>query len=204
MLSQSAKTLRNHDSKTLNESSKANNSGDDTEDEDSNSDKENEIMDDKENDQDWTPALIVEPSPRIIPTSKRAGRKPLGELITLMPEESDLSEYEKLRIKRIAEQRAMLDAMKEASCTLSNAILPKPIPRRMTKVRSAVIPSTRKEPPLLRSKRTRHNSNGSSIHSSEMGETDSFVYLPAKGRYDLYSDDEDDEYRPKVSICLII
>ena len=92
----------------------------------------------------------------------------------------------------------MLDAMKKASICYSNSVIPKQTPRRMTQVRSAYLPHTRKDPPLLRSKRPRHNSNGSSIHTSETGGTNTFVYLPAKGRYDLYSDDEDEEFRPKV------
>ena len=198
ILSKKVKNLSTRDSKILDESKQETACGDDMDDEECNSDKENELIDDKENDHDWTPDLIAEPSPKIIPPTKRTGRKPLGELITLLPEESELSEYEKLQLKRKAEQRVMLDAMKKASMCLSDAVIPKPTPRRMTKVRSANFPPTRKDPPLLRSKRTRHNSNGSSVHSSETGETDPFVYLPAKSRYDLYSDDEDDEYRPKV------
>ena len=71
--------------------------------EDDTSDKENEYMDDKENDSDWIPDSVAEVSQKTIPTSSRGGRKPLGELITLIPEERDLSEYEKLQIKRKAE-----------------------------------------------------------------------------------------------------
>ena len=169
--------------------------------EDDNSDKENEYMDDKENDLDWTADSVAEVSQKTIPTSSRRGRKPLGELITLIPEERDLSEYEKLQIKRKAEQRVMLDAMKKASINLSKAVIPKPVRRQMVKSKAAYFPSTRKEPPILRSRRNRHNSRGSSNQSSETGETDDFVYLPAKREYDLYSDDEEDEYdsyKPKV------
>ena len=169
--------------------------------EDDNSDKENEYMDDKENDSDWIPDSVAEVSQETIPTSSRGGRRPLGELNTLIPEERDLSEYEKLQIKRKAEQRAMLDAMKKASINLSKAVIPKPVRRQMVKSKASYFPSTRKDPPILRSRRNLHNSHGSSNQSSETGETDDFVYLPAKRKYDLYSDDEEDEYdsyKPKV------
>ena len=168
----------------------------DDSDEESHSDKENEIMDNKENDGDWCPDENSSSSSRVVPTIKRKGRKPFNELITVVPEEQELSEYEKLRLKRIAEQKSMLDAMKKSSKSLSNAILPKPNPRKVFKSRSVHIVPTRKNPPVLRSRRLATDSS----KSSEDGETDSFVYLPAKREYDLYSDSEDEEFRPKVSI----
>ena len=168
----------------------------DDSDEESHSDKENEIMDNKENDGDWCPDENNSPSSKVVPTIKRKGRKPFSELITVVPEEQELSEYEKLRLKRIAEQKAMLDAMKKSSKSLSNAILPKPNPRKIVKSRSVHIVPTRKNPPILRSRRLATDST----KSSEDGETDSFVYLPAKREYDMYSDSEDEEFRPKVSI----
>ena len=168
----------------------------DDSDEESHSDKENEIMDNKENDGDWCPDENNSPSSKIVPMIKRKGRKPFSELITVVPEEQELSEYEKLRLKRISEQKAMLDAMKKSSKSLSNAILPKPNPRKVIKSRSVHIVPTRKNPPVLRSRRLATDAT----KSSEDGETDSFVYLPAKREYDLYSDSEDEEFRPKVSI----
>ena len=162
------------------------------------SDKENDCMDDKENDEDWSPDNIIErPMVTITVTSKR-GRRPLGELRTLPPEETEISEYEKIQKKRKAEQRAMLDAMKTASMSLSNAIIPKPVRRQIAKIRHTNFGPSRKEPPILRSRRTRQNSHGSSEQNSEMGDSDSFVYLPAKRKYEFYSDDEEDEYKPKV------
>ena len=153
-------------------------------------------MDNKENDGDWCPDENSSPSSRVVPTIKRKGRKPFSELTTVVPEEQELSEYEKLRLKRIAEQKSMLDAMKKSSKSLSNAILPKPNPRKVFKSRSVHIVPTRKNPPVLRSRRLATDSS----KSSEDGDTDSFVYLPAKREYDLYSDSEDEEFRPKVSI----
>ena len=84
---------------------------------------------------------------------------------------------------------------KKASKSLSDAILPKPNPRKVVKARSVQIVPTRKIPPVLRSRRLQ---NGSNESSTENGDTDSFVYLPAKREYDLYSDSEDEEFRPKV------
>ena len=168
------------------------------EDDDSDSDKENEYMDDKENDEDWDPIQAISPPQKTIPMLSKPGRKPLAELISLVPQERDLSEYEKLQLKRKAEQRAMLDAMKKASLSLSKAVIPKKVVRQIVKVRKSNFAPSRKEPPVLRSKRARHNSRGSSDRSSETGDTDSFVYLPAKRKYEFYSDDEEEEYKPKV------
>ena len=151
-------------------------------------------MDDKENDGDWNPDENIIPVPKVVPAAKKKGRKPFSELITVMPEEQELSEYEKLRLKRIAEQKAMLDAMKESSKSLSIAILPKQNPKKIVKARSVHIVPTRKNPPVLRSKRLANKAT----ESGENEETDSFVYLPAKRDYDMYSDSEDEEFRPKV------
>ena len=155
-------------------------------------------MDDKENDQDWNPDNIIERPIVTVPVTSKRGRRPLGELRTLPPEETEISEYEKIQKKRKAEQRAMLDAMKTASMGLTKAIIPKPVRRQISKVRHANFGPTRKEPPILRSRRTRQNSHGSSEQNSEMGDSDAFVYLPAKRKYDFDSDDEEDEYKPKV------
>ena len=163
-------------------------------DEENNSDKENDFLDDKENDGDWNPNENAVLAPKVVPATKKKGRKPFSELITVMPEEQELSEYEKLRLKRIAEQKAMLDAMKQSSISLSNAILPKPNPKKIVKARSVHIVPTRKNPPVLRSKRLANKAT----ESGENEETDSFVYLPAKMDYDMYSDSEDEEFRPKV------
>ena len=165
------------------------------------SDKENDCMEDKENDEDWNPDNIIERPIVTVPVTSKRGRKPLGELLTLPPEENEISEYEKIQKKRKAEQRAMLDAMKTASMSLTKAIIPKPVRRQIAKVRHTNFGPTRKEPPILRSKRTRQNSHGSSEQNSEMGDSDSFVYLPAKRKYEFYSDDEEDEYKPKVNKC---
>ena len=165
------------------------------------SDKENDCMDDKENDEDWSPDNIIERPIVTVPVTSKRGRRPLGELRTLPPEETEISEYEKIQKKRKAEQRAMLDAMKTASMSLSNAIIPKPVRRQIAKIRHTNFGPSRKEPPILRSRRTRQNSHGSSEQNSEMGDSDAFVYLPAKRKYEFYSDDEEDEYKPKVNKC---
>lgn len=165
------------------------------------SDKENDCMDDKENDEDWNPDNIIEKPIVTVPVTSKRGRRPLGELRTLPPEETEISEYEKIQKKRKAEQRAMLDAMKTASMSLTKAIIPKPVRRQVAKLRHTNFGPTRKEPPILRSRRTRQNSHGSSEQNSEKGDSDSFVYLPAKRKYEFYSDDEEDEYKPKVHKC---
>ena len=185
-------TIKNkQESKEAKETHASNNEDSD---DDNSSDKENDDINDKENDVDWNPDENAVPIPKVIPAVKKAGRKPFSELITVMPEERELSEYEKLRLKRIAEQKAMLEEMKKSSKSLSDAILPKSNPRKIVKARSVYIVPTRKNPPVLRSRRLPNNST----ESSENGETDSFVYLPAKREYDMYSDSEDEEFRPKV------
>ena len=173
--------------------------------EDSNSDKENEeCLDEKENDPDWNhnAAISERCQTRILAT--RRGRKPLGELITLLPEETNISEYEKIQIKRKAEQRMMLDAMKKAAVSLSKEFIPKTVRRQKSLKREATqhLSFTRKEPPILRPRRSRHNSRGSSDKSSsEVGENgDSFSCLPHKRKYDLYLEDDEDEYVYKAQV----
>ena len=160
------------------------------EDEESLSDKENEcVEDDKENDADWAPNENIQQ-----PTKKSAkrGRKPLGEID--MPEEP-LSDYEKLQMKRKAEQKAMLEAMKKAAMSLSNAIIPKPVPRQRSKgLYKMPNYSTRSEPPQLR-QRKRHNSRGSSNQSSEPGtplESGSLISSPRKRLYEDFEDDDEE------------